>query len=312
MRCLFIGTGEIGVPALRWLAQSPGHDVVGVVCQPDRPVGRHHRLVAPPTKVVAAEEDVRLWQPEKIIEAAGELQGAKPDVTIVMAYGQFLPRSIRQLSKLACINLHASLLPRWRGASPVQAAIAAGDAITGITAMHVEAEMDAGDMILAETTPIRPTDTGQTLHERLSLLAPRAIERALPLIEAGTAPRVPQDITQVTHCGRLDRHHGVIDWMRPAEEIERLVRAYHPWPGTSTCLPGGGRLKIFPPAEVIKDEAGEAGMVAGAGRRGLFIGTGNGVLRVENVQPEGKRRMTAAEFLAGHRLERGMRLGNEV
>jgi methionyl-tRNA formyltransferase len=311
MRCIFIGSGDIGVPALRWLVQESNHEVVGLVCQPDRPVGRRHVLTAPPTKMVAANAGVRVWQPEKISDAAKEIQIVRPEVIIVMAYGQFLPRSIRQAPRLACINLHASLLPRWRGASPVQAAIAAGDPVSGVTVMHVESEMDAGDIVLAESIAIGPAEIGQTLHDRLAALAPLVLARALPLIESGTAPRTPQDAARVTHCGKLDRHHGIIDWMRPAVEIERLVRAYHPWPGTSTSLPDGTRLKIFPPVEVLGGGGipARAGLVAETGKAGLFIFTGDGLLRIESVQPDGKRRMTAAEFQAGHRLESGMQLG---
>ncbi|MGI8601533.1 MAG: methionyl-tRNA formyltransferase [Verrucomicrobiales bacterium] len=348
MRLLFIGTGEIGVPALRWLVRDSGHQVAGVVCQPDRPVGRKQILAPPATKVLALENGVPVFQPEKILDAAADLSALQTDIIVVMAYGQFLPRYVREASRLACVNLHASLLPRWRGASPIQAAIAAGDSETGITVMHVAAQMDAGDMILAERTPILPHDTGESLQGRLALLAPKALGRALPLIEAG-APRMAQNPAGVTHCGKLAREDGVIRWAVSAVEIERLVRAFHPWPGTNTRLPDGTRLKIFPPVvvehglgsdkaalshetnihpqvgrdsvepgsrEFERDKVsphhlphpGVPGTVLDAGSGGLLVSAGTDALRILDVQPEARRRMTACEFLSGHPLAPGSRL----
>ncbi len=234
----------------------------------------------------------------------------KPDLTVVMAYGQFLPKSIRGMAPFGCINLHASLLPRWRGASPVHAALAAGDARTGVTVMHVDREMDAGDTILAEETAIAAEDTGETLHDRLAEIAAVALARAVPLIEAGTAPRTPQNPAEVTACAKLDRASGRIDWHRSAEEIDRLIRAYHSWPGTGTTLPDGRSLKIFPPVMIldVADSAAPGTVLAGDPLT-LTVRCGEGALRLGDVLVEGKKRMTAADFLRGHPLTPGARLG---
>ncbi|MFN0127714.1 MAG: methionyl-tRNA formyltransferase, partial [Verrucomicrobiales bacterium] len=255
MTILFLGTGEIGVPTLRWLIERSGHHVIGVVCQPDKPVGRRQHLTAPAPKSVALEAGIPVFQPDRLNDRAAleALLALHPDLILVIAHGQFVPKRLREAAALGCLNLHASLLPRWRGASPIQSAIAAGDTHTGVTVMHVDREMDAGDTILAETTPIDPEETGQSLHDRLASLAPRALARALPLVESGTAPRFPQDPAKVTHCLKLSRDHARLDWSRPAVELECLIRAYHPWPGTHTCLPaefGTKMLKIFPPTRV--------------------------------------------------------------
>ena len=313
MTILYIGTGEIGVPALRWLIEESGHHIAGVACQPDRPAGRKQTLMPPATKVLAAGAGVPVFQPEKINDPAvlDQLAALRPDVTVVMAYGQFLPKRLREGARLACINLHASLLPRWRGASPIPSAIAAGDAGTGVTVMHVVKEMDAGDMILAERTPILPNDTGGTLHDRLAALAPVALARALPLLEVGTAPREPQPPEDVTHCAKLHRGLGRIDWSKPSAEIERLIRAYDPWPGTHTFLPDGRTLKIFPPVELAPLPSPAApGEIIHVDKSALVIAAGGGALRLTGkIQAEGGRPLSVREFLAGHSLSPGQKIG---
>lgn len=312
MTILFLGTGDICAPTLRWLLEESGHRVVGVVCQPDRPVGRKQELHAPVTKTLAQAHGVPVFQPEKIKDIAPELTALHPDLSVVMAYGQFLPKAIREAARLGCINLHTSLLPAWRGAAPIQTALAAGDTETGVTVMHVDREMDAGDIILAERTPIYPHDTGQTLHDRLAELAPVALARALPLLEAGTAPRLPQDPSRATFCAKLTRASGRLDWSRPAVELERLIRALHPWPGTHTTLPSGKQLKIFPPAAVLSACPAEAPgtLLPSSHRDRLLVATGEGALAITEVQLEGGRRLAVKDFLAGHRLEPGTRLGH--
>lgn len=311
MTILFLGTGEISVPTLRWLLEESGHQVIGLVCQPDRPIGRRQEPHAPATKTLAQAYRVPIFQPEKIKEAAPELTALQPDLSVVMAYGQFLPKAIREAARLGCINLHTSLLPLWRGAAPIQSALAAGDAETGVTVMHVEREMDAGDIILAERTPILPEDTGQTLHDRLAMLAPTALARALPLLEARSAPRLPQDTTRVTFSAKLSRATGRLDWNRPTAELERLIRAMHPWPGTHTTLPNGRLLKVFPPVAMLPSApVTEPGQVlASPDRHRLAVSTGDGALALSEVQLEGGRRLTVKDFLAGHPLEGGTRLG---
>jgi methionyl-tRNA formyltransferase len=324
MTILFIGTGEIGVPTLRWLVDHSGHRVTGVVCQPDKPAGRRQTLTPPATKALALEAGLPVFQPERINDPAAlaSLLTPPPDLIVVMAYGQFLPRRLREGARLGCINLHASLLPRWRGASPIQSALAAGDPESGITVMHVVREMDAGDTILSESTPIAADDTGQSLHDRLAHIAPQALARALPLLENGTAPRLPQPPDQVTRCAKLNRAAARLDWSQPAIELERLIRAFHPWPGTHTFLPanhGNRLLKIFPPARIVPlpvhsvapdpPSAPRPGQIVAVNRDSIVVATGEDALAVTSLQAEGQKRLSARDFLAGTRLETGQVLG---
>jgi methionyl-tRNA formyltransferase len=258
-------------------------------------------LTPPATKNALTGTAVPIFQPEKISTDLESLAALQPGLIIVMAYGQYLPRRLREMAPLGCINLHASLLPRWRGASPVPSALAAGDVETGVTVMHVEAGMDTGDIILSEKTPITAEDTGQTLHDRLAQVATAALSRALPLIAAGQATRTPQDATLATHCAKLDRTTGVIDWTRPAVEIERCLRAYFPWPGSTGQWYQGPPMKFFPPV-AITDQSGPPGHILSVEKETLTIGTGQRALTFSTLQPEGKRLMTVREYLAGNPL----------
>ena len=305
-----MGTGEIALPSLRWLIDQPDHDLVGVWTQPDKPVGREQLLTAPEVKTLALAAGIPVHQPEtfrKNPAARAELRALEPDVAIVMAYGQILPRLIIETPRLACVNLHASLLPRHRGASPIQAAIRDGDAETGITLMHVIPALDAGDMILKKSLPITADDTGGTLHDKLAALGPAVLAEGLPLLATGHAPRTPQPETLVTHCGKLGREHGGIDWHRPAREIERLIRAYDPWPGTTTLWPtekGPVKLKIFPPAAIVTDpiQQGQIGEATLSDRKDTLLircGDGNALELRGDVQLEGRKRLPIADFLRG-------------
>ena len=312
MRVLFMGTGEIGEPALAWLLGSR-HEVCGVVTQPDRPVGRHQVLTAPGPKVLAQEAGVPVLQPERVRDpvALAEMAALAPEVIVVIAYGQILPQTVLDLPTVACINVHGSLLPRHRGAACIQAAIAAGDVTSGVTVMHVTRELDSGDIILHREITLAPDETGGSLHDRLKELAPEALGRALDLLEKGAAPRIPQEEALSTYVPKLLREDGLLDWARPAGELERLIRAYHPWPGTFTRIRDGRgrerRLKIFPGTEV-RAETGEPGVVLGAGGDGIVVACGSGALVLDVLQPEGGRRLSAAEFLAGNSLAPGDRL----
>jgi methionyl-tRNA formyltransferase len=311
MRILFMGTGEIGLPALRSLLDGGTHEVCGLICQPDKPAGRRQVLTPPPTKVVAREYGVPVFQPPRIRHEAGLVASLHPDVAVVMAYGQILPGAVLDAPRLGCLNLHASLLPRHRGASPVQAAILAGDVESGITVIYMDEGLDTGDILLTETLTLASDETGGSLHDRLAELAPVALARALDLLSRGTAPRRPQDHAAATHAGKLGRADGVIDWNRPADEVARRIRAFDPWPGTSTTLPDGGLLKIFPPVHASENAAGCAlpGSIVRADERGLLVACGNGMLSVNELQAEGRRRMAAAAFLAGRPLAPGDKLG---
>jgi len=295
MRIVFIGTGEIGVPTLRALLYSE-HEVVAVVTQPDKPVGREQRIEAPPIKKEIAKTRIPILQPTRIKAAIENIRDLTPDVIVVIAYGQILPRDVLELPRLACLNLHASLLPRWRGAAPIQAAIAAGDRETGITAMYMDEGLDTGDVLLQRNLEILPNDTGGSLHDRLAQIAPEALLESLRLVAAGSAPRIAQDNALATHAPKLKREHGFIDWSESAEAIERKIRAYNPWPGAFMKL-NNQNLKIFSASVVDLD--GQPGEVLRSDED-LIIATGKGALSLAEMQLEGKRRMTGAEFLRGH------------
>ncbi len=309
MRILFIGTGDIGLPSLEWLLSTPKHEVVGVITQPDKPAGRKLVLTPPEVKVRSLAAGLTVLQPPKIRYIVDELKLFQADVAVVVAYGQILPRTVLDVPRLACLNIHASLLPRHRGASPIQAVIREGDAETGVTIMFMDEGLDTGDILLMDAMPILPTDTGGVLHDKLALAAPASLERALDLIDAGHPPRTPQDNALTTHCGKLKREDGRLDWTRSAEALERLIRAYNPWPGTSCLLPDGKPLKVHR-ATIIEGEACPlAGTIVSADPKvGLIISCGTGLLKLEEVQAEGGKRLSAADFLRGHTLEVGTRL----
>ncbi len=238
------------------------------------------------------------FQPARIKErqAIEEIRALVPDVIVVAAYGQILPRDVLEIPNVACLNLHASLLPRWRGAAPIQAAIAAGDQETGITVMYMDEGLDTGDILLQRQIDIPPTDTGGSLHDRLAKIAPDALLDSLGSLVKSSAPRIPQDNTRVTYAPKLKREDGKIDWSEPADVIERKIRAFNPWPGAFTKL-DGPNLKIF--SASIVDLSGKPGEILGSGKE-LVIAAGERALSLEEVQLEGKRRMSATEFLRGH------------
>ena len=297
MRIVFIGTGEIGVPTLRTLLNSE-HEVVAVVTQPDKRVGREQRIEPPPIKKEIAKTRIPILQPARIKDqqATEEIRDFAPDVVVVVAYGQILPRDVLEIPRLACLNLHASLLPRWRGAAPIQAAIAARDCETGITAMYMDEGLDTGDILLQRHVAILPNDTGGSLHDRLAQIAPEALLESLRLLSAGNAPRIAQDNARTTYAPKLKREHGLIDWSESAEAIERKIRAYNPWPGAFMKV-DRQNLKIF--SASVVDLNGQPGEVLRSDED-LIVATGKDALSLAEVQLEGKRRMSAAEFLRGH------------
>src|SRR5438445_786579 len=304
MRIVFIGTGEIGVPTLRALQQSED-ELVGAVTQPDKPAGRTQKITAPPIKkaLIGSGSNANpagIFQPARIKdpEAIDQIRALAPDVIVVMAYGQILPQAVLEIPKIASLNLHASLLPRWRGAAPIQAAIAVGDHETGVTVMYMDEGLDTGDILLQRKIDIWPTETGATLHDRLAQIAPEALLESLRLLAAGNAPRIPQDKSLANYAPKLNREAGRLNWNESAETIERKIRAYNPWPGAFTEL-AGGNLKIF--AASIIDLRGKPGEILRKNRE-LVVATSDRALSVTDVQLEGKRRMSAAEFLRGRAL----------
>ena len=304
MRIVFIGTGEIGVPTLRALQKSE-HELGRVVTQPDKPVGREQKITAPPIKkaLIAGGPNAgpaQTLQPARIKdrEVIDQIRALAPDVIVVMAYGQILPRAVLEIPKIACLNLHASLLPRWRGAAPIQAAVAAGDREAGMTVMYMDEGLDTGDILLQRKIDISPSETGATLHDRLAQIAPEALLESLRLLAAGNAPRIPQDQALATYAPKLNREAGRLNWNESVEAIERKIRAYNPWPGAFTEF-SGRNLKIF--AASIVDLRGKPGEILRKDRE-LVVATSDRALSLTDVQLEGKRRMSAAEFLRGRTL----------
>ncbi len=299
MRLVYIATGDIALPAFRHLVEH-GPRPLALVTQPDKPTGRHQVLTPPQIKVEALAAGIPVFQPEKIGDIAPDLAAMQPDILVVMAYGQILRDDILTLPEKAIINLHASLLPKYRGAACIQAAIDAGDMETGITVMHVVRKLDAGDMILTKAIPIAPDETGGSLHDRLAELAPVALAEALANLADGTAARVPQDDAASSYISKLERDDGRLDWTQDATALERRIRAYDPWPGTFTISTEDGRpqrLKIFPPVRVVDRDLSPGEISTADGQ--FIIGCGTGALRLETVQPEGRRRMSAADYLRG-------------
>jgi methionyl-tRNA formyltransferase len=297
MRIVFVGAGEIGVPTLQALLKSE-HEVVGVVTQPDKPVGRAQLIEAPAIKRALTTTKMPVLQPARIKnrQAIEAIRVLMPDLIVVMAYGQILPREVLDIPKIACLNLHASLLPRWRGAAPIQAAIAAGDRETGITVMHMDEGLDTGDILLQRRIDIRSSDTGGSLHDRLAQIAPDALVHSLRLLSQGSAPRIPQDNSLATHAPKLKREDGKIDWSEPAAMIEQKIRAFNPWPAAFMEI-DGQNLKIF--SASVVNLTGEPGEILRSEKE-LVIAAGKGALSLGDVQLEGKRRMSASEFLRGH------------
>jgi methionyl-tRNA formyltransferase len=305
MRVLFIGTGDIGLPSLEWLLNTTKHEVVGVVTQPDKPVGRKQVLTPPQIKMRALAAGKQVIQPLKIRHAVEELKAFDADVAVVVAYGQILSRAVLDGPKFGCLNVHTSLLPRHRGAAPIQAAIRDGDTETGVTIMFMDEGLDTGDILLMQRRPIAADETGGSLHDKLALQAPAVLEEALDLLAAGNPPREKQNDAKATHVRKLTRQDGRLDWTRPAIELDRLIRAFTPWPGTS-CLRQEVQMKIHRAQVILNaDACPAAGTIVSADANGILVSCGSGLLSLLEVQIEGGRRLSAADFLRGHPLHAG-------
>lgn len=303
-RLIFLGTPDFAVPSLRALAKDERFDIVGVITQPDKPVGREAKMTPPPVKIIAQELGIQtIKQPEKLtdIDFRSWIEEIGPtcDVFVVIAYGKIFRNWFLALPKHGLINMHASLLPRWRGASPINAAIAAGDAKSGVSIMKIEAEMDAGPVYAVSETPIHPDDTAETLHDRLAELGAELIADTTASIIAGKTKAKPQNVALATFCKTLTREDGRINWNLPAEQIGLLIRAYHPWPGTWTMI-DDKRLKILKAVPLMADEMRPAGtrFVMGQNRPAIACGEGSS-LELLLVQPEGGKIMSGEDYLRG-------------
>ena len=308
MRLIFAGTPAFAATALRALAAA-GHDIALVLTQPDRPAGRGLRLRPSEVKALAVEQGLSIAQPAtlKSTEALELLRTTHASAMIVAAYGLILPQAVLDSFPLGCINIHASLLPRWRGAAPIQRAILVGDTQTGISIMRMEAGLDTGPVLMSEAIPIAPDDTAATLHDKLAALGARCIVDCLPALERGELNGIAQPQVGVTYAGKIQKSEAVIDWSRPAEELDRRIRAFNPFPVASTSLRGEAiRLWRARPLPALH---GEPGKVIDAANDGIVVGTGNGALCLLELQRASSRRLSAAEFLLGCPLQRGEQFG---
>ncbi|MFM8910998.1 MAG: methionyl-tRNA formyltransferase [Gemmatimonadota bacterium] len=306
MRILFWGTPEFATPALRALIEE-GHDVVAVVTQPDRPQGRSRSTLVPsPVKVVALEEGIPVLQPERPRgeEFLATLRGFEPELNVVVAYGHLLKQEVIDLPTRGTQNIHASLLPRWRGAAPIQAAILAGDEMTGVSIMRMVLALDAGPVLHVERVPIEPHTTGGELTERLAEVGAEGIVEALALMELGEATETPQDESRVTYAAKIDRAAARLDVRAPAVEVARAIRAYDPKPGAWGVL-RGTEVRCFG-VRPITDRRGDAGEVLEVGEMGMIIACGSGAVAIETVHPAGKRRLAALDWHQG----RGVQVGD--
>lgn len=313
-RALFFGTPELAVPTLRALMLLA--DVVLVVTQPDRPSGRGMKLTAPPTKVVAMEAGIPVLQPTKVRtpEFAAQLRELKADIAVVIAYGRILPRPVLDAARLGSVNVHASLLPKYRGAAPIQWSIVNGDRETGVCLMQMDEGMDTGAVLATARTPIDPNETGGELGTRLSQLGAELLTQQWSALLSGSLVAVPQDDAAATVAPLLRKEHGCLSWHESAQQVHDRVRGLSPWPGAYSFL-GGARLKIHRTSVSDHTAAAGPGEVLEAGERGIVVACGNGVrgsVTIEELQPEGGKRLRAAQWLVGHPLNVGARFSESA
>ncbi len=310
MRIVYMGTPDFSVPALRALYER-GHDIVGVVTQPDRPRGRSRKLSSSPVKEEALRLGLCVYQPERIKDADSIewLRSRQPQLIVVAAFGQLLSKEILDMPEYGCINIHASLLPHLRGASPIQQAVIDGDKETGITIMMMDEGLDTGGIIMQERVAITSEDTGGSMHDKLSDIGAGLVIKAVDVIESGNYTVVAQE-GESTYAGMIDKKRGLIDFSMDAGSIERLIRGLNPWPSAYTYL-HGKILKIWK-AEVLTDEyLGDFGQVKEVSPSGITVSCGSGSIRITELQPEGKRRMRTADYINGTGICKGTLLGPE-
>lgn len=305
MRIVFMGTPDFSVPALEALVKA-GHDVVGIVTQPDKPKGRGKAVQITPVKEMGLKLGIPVYQPVRAREESFVqlLQEIHPDVMVVIAFGQILPESILKIPPYGCINIHASLLPRYRGAAPLQWAVLDGEKVSGVTTMMMDAGMDTGDMLEKTEVPLSEKETYGSLHDKLSQAGSSLIVSTLEKIQAGTITRIPQKEEDATYTRKITKSMGEIDWSQEAEVIERRIRGLNPWPSAYTSW-NGKTIKLWEADTLPEEYPGVYGEVVKVERGALLIKTGKGTLSVKELQLEGKKRMTAEAFLRGYAIAEG-------
>lgn len=309
MRVVFMGTPDFAVPVLEALTESK-HEVVAVVTQPDKRKGRGKEMQYTPVKTAALNHGIEVYQPAKVKdeEFQNVLRDINADVIVVVAFGQILPPSIIHMPKYGCINVHASLLPKYRGAAPIQWAVIDGEKKTGITTMQMDEGLDTGDMMLKEVVPVDEKETGGSLHDKLAACGGKIILETLQKVEDGTVTYTKQDDSKSNYAKMLDKNLGKIDFTKKAVEIERLIRGLNPWPSAYTML-NGKTLKIWD-ADVLEGENETPGKIVNITKDQIWISTGEGILAVNELQLEGKKRMNTEDFLRGYKMENAV-LGME-
>ena len=311
MRIVFMGTPDFAVGSLQALCESGKHEIVGVVTQPDRPKGRGNKMLMTPVKEYALEQGLTVYQPQKVKtpEFVQTLRELQPELIVVAAFGQFLSREILELPPHGCINVHASLLPKYRGAAPIQYAIIKGEQESGVTIMQMDIGMDTGAMLEKVVVPIAENTTMGELHDALREQGAALLLKVIDDIAAGTAVAEPQNDAEATYATLLDRSMEHIDWTKSAQEVHNLIRGFNPAPSTFTKLPNGKSLKIWGSRLTDKKSEAAAGTVVEAGKHSFFVASGSGVLEITEVQPESKKRMAAQVFLNGRGVAEGDILG---
>ncbi len=299
MRIIFMGTPDFSVGTLNALIEA-GHEIVLAVTQPDKPKGRGKAMQYTPVKEAALEHGIEVYQPKRVREkeCVEYLRTFHPDMIVVVAFGQILPKEILDMPKYCCVNVHASLLPKYRGAAPIQWAVINGEKVTGVTTMRMDEGLDTGDMIMKTEVPLREDETGGSLFERLALEGAKLCVKTMEAIEKGTAVYTPQDHAQATHTTMIKKQMGIIDWSMGARQIECLIRGLNPWPSAYTMLEGR-TLKIWKAKTNEENKQVLPGTVTEVTKKEIYVQTGNGQLILEEIQLEGKKRMTAEAFLRG-------------
>jgi len=303
LKIVFMGTPEFAVPSLKRLLEE-GYEIPLVITQPDKPAGRGRKVKPPPVKTFALEKGIHVYQPERLKgneELEERLKELAPDLIVVVAYGKILPSWLLDVPKFGVLNVHASLLPKYRGASPIQSALLNGEEETGVTVMKVSERLDAGDILSQKKIKITESDNAETLSKKLSHEGALLLSETIPLYVSGKVKPVPQNESEATYCFQIRKEMGKIDWEKPAREIFNMVRAFTPWPSAYTFFRGKRvqLLKVFPVSE-----AGEPGEVVKAGKE-LIVAAGEGALRIDSLKPEGKKSITGEDFVRGYRVKVG-------